>query len=189
MGFFDSIAGFGRAAIGGIGSLLETGLNVFGPTLAQAGVQALGGAVGLQRSAPSPFNITPRSALPGGAPIGFAPRGARSFFPMEAPMPAFPVSRQAPSLFPLIPGVSELLGLAPQQQQLINGGGGACPGFFAPGAMTSRPVSEISVMNPATGRTHVWKHMGRPILFSGDVATCKRVGKIARRARVQSRKR
>lgn len=40
---------------------------------------------------------------------------------------------------------------------------------------------EIVARNPVTGRMAVWRHMGRPVLYSGDLATCKRVGKIAGR--------
>lgn len=59
--------------------------------------------------------------------------------------------------------------------------------YRSPGSV--RPVSELHAINPMTKKIHVWKHMGRPVLYSGDLATCKRVNKVAARAKSRSRKR
>ena len=56
-------------------------------------------------------------------------------------------------------------------------------GLFQPTQLSARPLPLIMASNPVTGRITFWKHVGRPILFSGDLATCKRVNRIARRAR------
>jgi hypothetical protein len=61
--------------------------------------------------------------------------------------------------------------------------------FFTPTPTGVRAVSELQARNPLTGRLHVWRNMGRPVLYSGDMATCKRVNKIAGRvARVARRR-
>lgn len=57
-------------------------------------------------------------------------------------------------------------------------GGGTSP-MFAPTLTTARPVP-FHVPNPVTGREVWFKPAGRPILFSGDLATARRVKKIAR---------
>ena len=55
--------------------------------------------------------------------------------------------------------------------------------FFNPvGARAQSPRSLIMVPNPSTGKPTFFRHAGRPIMFSGDRALCKRVEKIARRA-------
>jgi hypothetical protein len=53
--------------------------------------------------------------------------------------------------------------------------------FWYPTASGVRPAREIMARNPMTGRLGTWRYMGRPVLYSGDLATCKRVGKIAGR--------
>ncbi len=106
-------------------------------------------------------------------------------------MAAFPVSRtaiggQQAGLFPLIPGIAELLGLnggvgtALQQRQA--GALAVSPGrFFQPTMTSVVPIRDLTDVNPATGKTHFWRHMGTPVLFSGDLATVKRVSRIASR--------
>jgi len=56
-----------------------------------------------------------------------------------------------------------------------------CPNFFRmpSAAGRARPVRFITAMNPTTGETTTWENVGRPILFSRDVATVRRVKKIA----------
>jgi len=97
---------------------------------------------------------------------------------------AFPVTREQPGLFPLIPGISD---------QLINllGGGTRAPQtgalavspgrFFQPTTRSVVPIRDLTDVNPATGKTHFWRHMGTPVLFSGDLATVRRVSRIASR--------
>jgi len=68
--------------------------------------------------------------------------------------------------------------------------GGACPTMFKPAQATARAVRMIEARSPTTGKMHYWKHMGVPILFSGDLANCRRVGKVqARLNRARPRKR
>lgn len=60
--------------------------------------------------------------------------------------------------------------------------------FWIPTASGVRANPEIMARNPVTGRLSTWKNMGRPVLYSGDLATCKRVNKISSRvARVARR--
>lgn len=53
--------------------------------------------------------------------------------------------------------------------------------FGVPSAVSARPISQIEAVNPMTGKTHVWKHMGRPVLYTGDLAACRRVNRVAKR--------
>ena len=53
---------------------------------------------------------------------------------------------------------------------------------FRERAATATPERFIMREHPYTGRMHYWEHVGRPVLFSRDLAACKRVNKIAARA-------
>jgi len=54
--------------------------------------------------------------------------------------------------------------------------------FWRPGGGTGeRAVAAIPIFSPS-GRLGVWKYMGRPILFSGDLAAARRVQRVASRA-------
>lgn len=68
--------------------------------------------------------------------------------------------------------------VSPQQQQ-------AAGGLMSPFKATARGASAQTFVtsNPVTGATTWFKPAGRPILWSGDLSSCKRVTKIARRAR------
>lgn len=46
-----------------------------------------------------------------------------------------------------------------------------------------RARSLVEVVNPITGKKSWYRNVGRPILFSGDLRSCRRVRKIAGRAR------
>jgi hypothetical protein len=193
MGFFDSIAGFGRAALRGIGS----GIEIAAPIVAQAGAQLLAqriappvvgrglpmGPLGAPR--PAAFPMPAARTLPsfpfpmGGRPLGFAPGGGIQT------MPAFPVSRAAFDVGTRGGGFLE------EATESLGGLFRGQPTFFELGMpRAARAVPQIEAQNPVTGRTHVWKHMGRPILYTGDLAACKRVSRIsARVARARPRKR
>jgi hypothetical protein len=51
-----------------------------------------------------------------------------------------------------------------------------------PSGMRYRAISLVTQEAP-DGSTHYWRHVGRPVLFSGDVSHCRRVNKILGRAR------
>lgn len=88
--------------------------------------------------------------------------------------------------------IGGLLGYTPDGGQSLLGQGidylqgqssGACQKFVSSPATTkSRPLSLISDVNPSTGRMHWWRHVGQPILFSGDVSHCRRVNKLLGKA-------
>lgn len=44
------------------------------------------------------------------------------------------------------------------------------------------PVRTVFARHPQSGAIRAWGYLGSPVLYSGDLATCKRVSKIARRA-------
>lgn len=70
-------------------------------------------------------------------------------------------------------------------------GGLPLPGQSAVGAISpaapvtvstvARPVSTLTYVNPVTGQPMTYKYMGKPVLYSGDLAACRRVNRIARR--------
>lgn len=77
---------------------------------------------------------------------------------------------------------------------MTNGGGATVPSggvgelmnlpqVYTPTAQGARAKSRVITVNPVTGSLTYYKNMGKPILYSGDLAACKRVRKIAARAR------
>lgn len=191
MGFFDSIKGVGRA----LGGLLQTGIETFGPTLAQAGVIALERKL---RLGPPPRSIPPilarripvRSAMAPLPPATMLPSRILPFSPAPlgpipggSLMPAFPVTRAAFDV-----GTSGG-GFFGELTERLGGAIGGQTTFFRQGGPVARAVPLIMVPNPVTGAPTFFKHAGRPILFSGDLIACKRVARLASRARRVSRKR
>ncbi len=56
--------------------------------------------------------------------------------------------------------------------------------FFVPSRMAgARPRSTVMLPNPVTGKPTWFKHAGRPILWTGDLAATRRVARVAARAR------
>jgi hypothetical protein len=53
------------------------------------------------------------------------------------------------------------------------------PSMFRYGGQRARAMTLLEAPHPETGQMHYWRHVGRPILFSGDVATAKRVRRIS----------
>lgn len=81
------------------------------------------------------------------------------------------------------------LGLLNELRERLSGAVGGLPTMFRAGAVTARPVPMVMQLNPQTGQPAYWRHVGRPILFSGDLAACRRVERVARRAKRSSRRR
>lgn len=119
---------------------------------------------------------------------------------------AFPVTRQAsfpaptflPALFGGTGGGVQQAGLAGSVlrqlpgiaggliggellESFAGGGGGGTP-MFRP-TMAGARAQFFRAPNPATGQDTWFRPAGRPILWSGDLTACKRVNKVARRAR------
>lgn len=88
----------------------------------------------------------------------------------------------------LIPQVGQAIG-----QYLIGstapGGIISAPQVFAPTAAGYRAKRFFATANPQTGTLSWFRNVGRPILFSGDLTACKRVNKVAARARRASPRR
>lgn len=64
----------------------------------------------------------------------------------------------------------------------LQGQSGCAKFVSSPATTRSRPISLISDVNPSTGRMHWWRHVGQPVLFSGDVSHCRRVNKLLGKA-------
>lgn len=216
MGFFDSFTQGVGSFFGGVGDFLTdvTGAALGAaptvlPILQQFGV--------IPQIQPSPIITSrgpgagplgqrpggglaplPRIAMPGGAttlqPI--------SPFAQNIPFPVgFPTGRPSPA--PAAPG-----GIVPAFQSTRGGfqtaaldlpfidvvpqGGGSqlakLTSPFVPTMAGARAQAFIA-SNPMTGALTWFKPAGKPILWSGDLTACKRVSRIARRARTASRKR
>ena len=65
---------------------------------------------------------------------------------------------------------------------LVGQGAGAITEPFSASPAGARAQAHIKV-NPSSGRLTWFKPAGRPVLFAGDMATCRTVNKLARRAR------
>ena len=105
-----------------------------------------------------------------------ADRGGFSRFPGGEGMPPFQSTR----------GGFQTVGLdLPFIDIVGQGGGGTLARLTSPFVPTMAGArSQPFVMpNPVTGAITWFKPAGRPILWSGDLTACKRVGKIAARAR------
>lgn len=188
----EALGGYlGTAIGGGVGKAIVERAVAAGPlgtsgveerptTLPQGGVTDLIKSWGITGIAPEAVKMK-ATALPGGAPVqaGFgdildiALQGAEAVYNWGG----------------MIPQIGQALGLAEQGgEQMANGGALVGPGA-APGTIyrvvNQRlvPRRSFSILNPSTGRFDWFKSAGRPILWSGDFAACKRVDRVARRAR------
>lgn len=187
MGFFDSLKGFGRATAGAFGSLVSGAFQVAAPLLAQAGAQALGRSLGIRPSGRTPFVITP--AAP------FAPRPVLPGRQVVRQLPALPgplgvtpavTGRRQVGAAPGFGGVTLAggtsgFGLLSELAERAGGLFGGQTTFFTAGQVTARAVRDITQVNPVTGKIEFWRHMGRPVLFTGDLATVRRVSRVASR--------
>lgn len=200
MGFFDTIAGAGRAILGGVVDILETPA---GQQFVAAGAQALTQSIfpGQQRTQFVNPLFQQQQALFGGAvpqqfqqfqrfpsqfgfpPVQGLPFSTSSIPPGAGIMPAFPISTSqfggigagfVPAAFDL-----PFIDIVPQ-------GGGAQLGSltspFVPTMAGARAQAFVSP-NPMTGKLTWFKPAGKPILWSGDLTACRRVSRIARRAK------
>lgn len=127
----------------------------------------LGGLASLGGSVASVINaIRSPQAMPGGG-LGFAPTAA-----------AGALSRVAPYV---IGGAAGYIGET--IADYFQGNGGACPTKpFTSGGSSARATTFVTA-NPVTGKATWFKPAGRPILWSGDLSACRRVRKVAGKAR------
>jgi len=157
---------------GDIGGFLGTLANSpFGAAVGAGIAQRIGGNGGPPGSAVIPV------ALPGQAQFGSGV--AFSGFPQIGPGSA--------ATGPFLPPVFTQAALE-VPQPVPFGFDPQVPSFFKPASGRASPIRFLTAKNPVTGQTSFWEHAGRPILFSRDLRVCKRVGKIARRAKSRSRK-
>ncbi len=100
------------------------------------------------------------------------------------------VQEREPGRALAFPGGASLIGESAGMLEFGGGGGaGVCPPggitspFVASNATGLRKNSAWVVCNPVNGKMEWAKFAGKPLLWSGDLAACKRVKKIAGRAR------
>lgn len=160
--------------LGGLSDFVEA----IAPIAVPIAQQAIAGAL-----APSPPRaaapVRQPAALPGGAPLapaGFLPTGQTGFFPVGGPLP---VGQAAffPDPLPIQQFLPQFLGGVPQA-----GGATIRPTTTA----VTRLPARVDVPTPdAAGnlRFVTFKNMGRPVLWTGDLAACRRVRSIAKRVK------
>jgi hypothetical protein len=127
--------------------------------------------------APSTFTPLPL----GGAP---AMPGIPAALPGGAPAGLGDIAQQIWN-FPGVPGLMQpSVPAVPSGPTMVPG-----QGFFRAGVTGARALSTVIVQNPATGQLVWYRNMGRPILWAGDLSACKRVKRVASKARRYSRPR
>lgn len=137
-----------------------------------------------ERIAGSPVIV---NAAPAGGPPSRVIQGGQS--PL---MFATPASFQLPQL-PMSTPISTGGSVVPVQldvpQPIPFGIDPQVPSFFRPTQQSARPIRYLTARNPVTGALATWEYAGRPVIYSRDLAVCKRVRKIATRLGSASRKR
>jgi len=145
-----------------------------------------------------PSFALPPPSVPATQPFGVMPGSRFAPLPGGPEMAAFPTTRFAtfqPSAFDVATarqvGLPSLLRQAPAFLGGIIGGealdlafagsGGGTP-MFRP-TMAGARAQFFRAQNPATGQDTWFRPAGRPLLWSGDLSACKRVNKVAKRAR------
>lgn len=86
-----------------------------------------------------------------------------------------------PQILRQLPGIAGGLGLGEVLESFGGGGGGGTPMFRR--GMAGARAQFFRTQNPVTGQDTWFRPAGRPILWSGDLTACRRVNKVARRAR------
>lgn len=137
-----------------------------------------------------PFGVQPGTGLvplpPGGFNMPAFPTAVQASFPSSPFTTGNPFFQQAgfagagAALLRQIPGI---LGGAAGGALVAGGGGGGggTPPFRA--TMAGARAQFFRTENPVTGQDTWFRPAGRPLLWSGDLTACKRVNKIARRAK------
>jgi len=136
---------------------------------------------GFPNSVPISFGGSPMPAFPVGTQQGFPPNpfaqligGALPSQFQTAGFPLAPLIKQLPGFIGGIVGGNLLEGA-------ISGGGSVTP-MFRP-TMAGVRAQSFRATNPVTGQDVFFRPAGKPILWSSDLSACKRVNKVARRAR------
>lgn len=189
MGFFDGLISVGKQIGRGLASpefrdILQTGVSVAGQVSdfllererREAEIELIKAQTGRMRQQPQ-VQIVERAPRPRQVPVPRQPLGRPDFGPFPLPLQR-PTAMPAPYVRAAMPSVPEL------RQELAQAiAPGECPPIFEAGRISVRAVPSFEVVNPYTGRCVFYKNMGRPVLYSGDLAAAKRVAKVARRAR------
>lgn len=200
MGFSDSMAGLGRSLLSGIGAGLEAAV----PILAQAGATWVGSKIAPKAPtvvyggggygpyvAPTVGRYTP-AATPTPTVISPISYGASTvpstWTPIGDSMATFPSTTYGNGYLQVtpalgIPGVDIGIETYAPGTKPMNGGCPTSPFGIAP----QRARAQAFVVgHPTTGAPVWFKPAGRPVLWSDDLRACKRVARIAARAKRRS---
>jgi hypothetical protein len=202
MGWIDTIGEIGGSIWEGVSDVADSLGNVLGQPGTGGALVDIGTAIYRHNNPPENRNLPPnpyvgtaaqrRQAAQyydrqvGGTPSRWEP-GYQEGIVEQALEPFFPLLYADD----LVRGARGVVG----GNGMANGNGGA----MVPHAQHSpfsrinrtniRMMSEVQVQHPETGKVYTYKNMGRPVLYSGDLAASKRVRKVAARARRASGKR
>lgn len=177
---------------GGVGMDTIMTLLQMGMTMGGAGVAAQTRQQAVPRYYyPSPFGTIPTPTPTPGIPQSTTP------VPTPIQIPATTGGQPvAVTTAPYVQTSGEVVPFPGQQlwswlQGQPQGGGGIinAPQVFNQTQGGYRAKSFFAVPNPMTGNLSYFRNAGRPILFSGDLSACKRVNKVASRARRASPRR
>ncbi len=117
------------------------------------------------------------------APLGFSPSLAPAIGAGTGILnQLLPGGFQVPALL----GMGELItspgttggGIFSEIGERLTGAVAGRGSMFAYGQTRARALPMLEAVHPETGKVHYWRHMGRPILFTGDMAVCKRVNRV-----------
>lgn len=204
MGFFDTIAGAGRALLGGIGEGVGAvfegvgGLlnSPVGQAAAQAFLPALAQSITGQQTTGQFFpQFQQQQQIPFFPQQNILPSPTRQFFsssstpPGAGIMPSFVDNRfQGGGIQPVAFGGGGGGGFLPAVGlpfiDIVPQGGGATLGAltspFIP-TMAGARAQAFVAPNPVTGRAVWFRPAGTPLIFSRDLATCRRIEKLGRK--------
>ncbi len=196
MGLFSSLGGVVGGVAQAVGSAVGGIIAPVTQVLAQAGVNALAGAVGGGSSGgPAPAGQAPQmwattTGLVNASPASFQQAGSFQMGPFAQQFGGGGGQFGGGSVVVIPPGgtIPNGQGQQPQQQQQGTIPMSVSQNFIPTrssmtGAITGARAQTHIVQNPVSGAITWFKPAGRPILWSGDLQSCKRVNKIARRAR------
>lgn len=199
MSILDAFSSASSFVSEGIGGLVETVSDLAGGILAPVeDIFGLAEEVAPAVQAGFAFTEDPEAALSGlfGIPVDAGGGGAlpaADFAPLPTPvsLPASLVSAGGGGGVQPAGLVDDVIDMVPDALGIFGMGAGSEMEVFldpsvafraSPSGCPPRARSMLHAINPATGKLTTWKNMGRPILYSGDMAAKKRVDRVARQA-------
>ncbi len=191
MGLFSALAGVGTAIGGGIGAVLGSAGSLLGGVLNLGASTLTGITQPLLQVAGQAIGGLVSSGGPGATVTGPTQQQAlqQYYVPPIGGGSVSPISYQPPNQWqqtgPYYPQVQQvqggMMGQAGAAIQEFAAGSIASPWKTTCGGSSLAAQNHLQV-NPATGAIRWFGPKGKPILWSDDLAACKRVKRVASRA-------